>query len=58
MNIKETLCRVVDRAVIAIDDAIAGDGGASVELTPEQQADLDKWLKEKKKFPATGDYYH
>lgn len=35
----------VERLVVAVDNRIAGDGGASVKLTPEQQAQMTEWFE-------------
>lgn len=43
---KEIILRVVDKIVIGVDDRIAGDGGASVRLNPEQQAQMQRWFTE------------
>lgn len=37
---------LVDRAVKALDDRIAGDGGARTQLTAEQQKQFNQWHNE------------
>lgn len=45
VGLKEKLLEVIEGITTRIDDATAGDGGARVQLTPEQRAQMDKDLK-------------
>lgn len=44
-SIKESVGRAVIAVITKVDDTFAGDHGASVELTPQQQEQMEKHLK-------------